>query len=144
MSEISVLSHEYKAAADFSQRFNHALIQVKKYALGFTNHDKSTKKETIAHRKDLALDLESIIHLLKPQQEGASESAKWIPGSLIAHLLKERRGDLDYFLEDLDELAVKLRDPKASLSPEEFSLLDSIAGAADAQTSHVFRRLMRK
>lgn len=144
MSEISVLSHEYKAAAEFSQRFNRALIQVKKYSLDFIPKDSITREESIVHRKELALVLESIIFLLDPQKGEKLDRVKWVPGSLIAHLLKERRGDLDYFLDDLERLARKLRDPGVRLSQEDFNLLDNIAGAADAQTSQVFRRLMRK
>lgn len=144
MSEISVLSHEYKTAADFSQRFNRALIQVKKCSLDLTGEDAPAREEPAIHRTELALVLEDIIHLLRPQNGERLESARWIPGTLIAHLLKERRDDLDSFLVDLEKVAHKLRDPEARLSQEDFGLLDSIAGAADAQTSQVFRRLMRK
>jgi hypothetical protein len=144
MSEVSVLSHEYKTAAEFSQRFNRALIQVKKCSLDLFENGSPAPEGSIASRKELASALEDILHLLNPQKGQRSDGAIWIPGSLIAHLLKERRGDLDYFLDDLEGLAAKLRDPGASLSQEDFALLDSIAGAADAQTSQVFRRLMRK
>ncbi len=144
MSEISVLSHEYKTAAEFSQRFNRALIQVKKYSLDFIAKDAQVQAESIVYRNELALVLEDIIHLLNPQKERSLNSAKWIPGSLIAHLSKERRGDLDNFLADLEQLSSKLRHPEARLSEEDFNLLDIIAAAADAQTSQVFRRMMRK
>jgi hypothetical protein len=144
MSEVSVLSHEYKNAAEFSQRFNRALIQVKKCSLDLIEDDSPAQEGSIASRKELASVLEEFIHLLNPQQGQRTDSAKWIPGTLIAHLLKQRRGDLDNFLDDLERLAAKLRDPGASLSQEDFNLLDGIAAAADAQTSQVFRRLMRK
>lgn len=139
-----MLSHEYKAAAEFSQRFNRALIQVKKCSLDLIEEDSPAQEESIAYRKELALVLEDIIRLLNPQKGRRPDTATWIPGTLIAHLLKERRGDLDYFLDDLERLAGKLREPRASLSQEDFALLDSIAASADAQTSQVFRRLMRK
>lgn len=144
MSEISVLSHEYKTAAEFSQRFNRALIQVKKHALNLNEVNAAGREEPPTYRSELALVLEDIVHLLKPQKGERLESARWIPGTLIAQLLKERRGDLDRYLADLEKVAEKLRDPEARLTQEDFQILDSIAGAADAQTSQVFRRLMRK
>lgn len=144
MSEISVLSHEYKNAAEFSQRFNRALIQVKKHSLDLNERDATAPEEAIVYRGELALVLEGIIQLLKPEKGERSESARWIPGTLIAHLLGERRGDLDDFVGDLERLAQELRDPEGHLSAEDFELLDSLAGDADDQTSQVFRRLMRK
>jgi hypothetical protein len=144
MSEVSVLSHEYKTAAEFSQRFNRALIQAKKCSLDLIEEDSPAHEGSIASRKELALVLEEFIYLLAPQKGQRSDGTVWIPGSLIAHLLKERRADLDDFLSDLQGLAAKLREPGAALSQEDFALLDSIAAAADAQTSQVFRRLMRK
>ena len=144
MSEVSVLSHEYKTAAEFSQRFNRALIQAKKCSLDLIGEVSSAQEGSIAWRKELALVLEDLIYLLDPQKGRRPDGAIWIPGSLIVHLLKERRGDLGDFLDDLQALAAKLRDPGTPLSQEDFALLDGIAGAADAQTSQVFRRLMRK
>ena len=144
MSEVSVLSHEYKTAAEFSQRFNRALIQAKKCSLDLIEEDSPAQEGSITSRKELALVLADIIHLLDPQKGQRLDSATWIPRSLTALLLKERRADLDDFLSDLQGLAAKLRDTGAALSQEDFALLDSIAAAADAQTSQVFRRLMRK
>lgn len=144
MSEISVLSHEYMTAAEFSQAFNRALIQVKKYSLRPAQTDSASSEGALAYRDELALALEGILQLLNPQDSGRSEGIAWIPGSLIAHLLKDRGDDLDRFTSDLEALVRKLRDPGTLLSSRDFELLDCIASTADEQTSQVFRRMMRK
>jgi len=61
----------------------------------------------------------------------------------MARLQAKRRGDLAYFLDDLERVAARLRDEPAQLTDVDFDLLDQLAAAADAETSSVFRRLMR-
>ena len=62
---------------------------------------------------------------------------------LVTRLRRERQGDLDYYLEDLEGIAARLREGVKALTDADLDRLDALASAADAETSSVFRRLMR-
>ncbi len=67
-----------------------------------------------------------------------------VPGSLVARLQAERRGDLAYYLEDLHRVAARLREQPSELTDADLAVLEELAGLADAEASNVFRRLMRE
>jgi hypothetical protein len=58
-------------------------------------------------------------------------------------LRQERQGDLPYLLEDLDRIAAQLQRGEERLSSTDLARLDELAAVADAETSSVYRRLMR-
>jgi hypothetical protein len=64
--------------------------------------------------------------------------------ALAVQLRSERRGDLDYYLHDLAELANHLREGPWSLTDDDLDMLDHLASVADAHTTSLFRRLMRR
>src|SRR5437016_2830596 len=79
-----------------------------------------------------------------PAASGATPgAAARVPGALVARLRAARQGDLAYYLEDLEKAAARLRQGIDALTEADLALLDELAGAADAETSSVFRRLMR-
>ncbi len=87
MSKIGVLSHEYCAAAAFSQRINWALIYLKKRFLLAKNMD-SSPEELAAYRTDLAALLAGLLVALgfASANPTAQENASRIPGALVVHL----------------------------------------------------------
>lgn len=146
MSDLSVLSHEYKTAADFSKEINEALILLKKIWLGLSDTGEVGTDEVEQVRQSLARILQGLIALLAPAASRPEElkDIMRIPGSVISKLREERGGDLEYYLEDIKHTAAVLDDPRLELTEQDFALLDHLAAAADAQSSYLFRRLMRK
>lgn len=141
MSDVSVLAQEYKTAADLAQDISDSLIAVKKVQQGLPGAESVTTEELTSSRRRLAEILLGLRSALDPRENrGEVES---ITGALTARLQAEHRGDLAYYLEDLGDVAARLRDDATCLSAGDIALLDDLASAADAQTSHVFRRLMR-
>jgi hypothetical protein len=145
MSDVSVLSHAYKTASELSQTINQAVIALKKVYLDLPGAEAISRRQSGTHRRGLAELLGTFISLLAPAGgPGIGDaSAARVPSALVARLQAERRGDLAYFLDDLERLRARLSARSASLSQADFDLLDQLAAAADAEASSVFRRLLR-
>jgi hypothetical protein len=145
MSDVSVLSHSYKTASEFSQTINRAVIVLKKVYLDLLGAEAVSAEQLGMHRGCLAELLEACIALLAPAgvHSIADTPASRVPSALVARLQAERRGDLAYFLDDLERLRTRLGARSAPLSQADFDLLDHLAAAADAEASSVFRRLLR-
>jgi hypothetical protein len=145
VSDVSVLSHAYKTASELSQTINQAVIALKKVYLGLPGAEAIAAKQSGTHRRCLAELLEAFIALLAPAgvQGIVDASATKVPSALVARLQAERRGDLEYYLDDLERLRARLGARSAPLSQADFDLLDQLAAAADAEASSVFRRLLR-
>jgi hypothetical protein len=145
MGDVSVLSHEYKAASELSQTINWAVIALKKVRLGLPGAEAITPEQLDTHRRCIAELLDAFVALLAfTGAHGLDEAiAARIPGALVARLQAERRGDLAYYLDDLQQAVARVRQGPAQLTAGDFVLLDQLAAAADAETSNVFRRLMR-
>lgn len=148
MGDVSVLSHEYKTASELSQALNDALILLKKSHWALPGASEISAETLAAARSSLANIVAALAQLLRAStgDEGAQQASAGAPvsGGLVSRLREEHSGDLAYFLDDLGALAAKLREPAQSLSDTNLGLLDELATAADAETSNVFRRLMRK
>lgn len=148
MSDVSVLSHEYKTASELSQTLNDALILVKKAHWALPGAGEISEEALANARTSLANIVATIAQLLGAPDVGEEApealSAPAVSGGLVSRVREEHSGDLAYFLEDLAALALRLRGPSARLTDADLRLLDELASAADAETSNVFRRLMRK
>jgi hypothetical protein len=145
MSDVSVLSHEYKTASELSQTLNRALIALKKVCFNLPGAETITPDELDIYRRRLAELLEAFIALLDPaaaRRHDEGTAAK-VPAAFVARLQAERRGDLAYYLDDLRHMASRLREGSAGLTHADLDLLDQLAAAADTETSSIFRRLMR-
>jgi hypothetical protein len=145
MSDLSVLSHEYKTASELSQAINRALITLKKVQHGLPGADAIPPEEIETSRRTLAEILGVIAVLLDPvrAEELDNAAALRVPQSLVSRLRAERRGDLAYYLDDLTAAAGRLGERDGELTDEDLALLDQVGAAADTETSGLFRRLMR-
>jgi len=141
---VSVLSHEYQTASELSQTINRALITLKKARLHLPTSEELTPEQIRKSQRCLVEVLAALSGLLAPDKVNERDaSAVQIPGSLVARLRQERRGDLEYFLQDLNRTVERLGSGLPDLTDQDIGLLDHLAAAADAETSSVFRRLMR-
>lgn len=146
MSDVSVLSHEYKRASELSQTINRALIKLKKARLGLPGSEGIPPEELDASQRSLAeivTALTGLLELAKVQRVPEAAGTR-VPSALVARLRVERQGDLAYYLDDLKRVAAHLHEGPSKLSDTDLALLDQLATAADAETSKVFRQLMRK
>lgn len=143
MSDVSVLSHEYQTASELSQTLNRALITLKKARLRVPTSETITVGQTRKSQRHWAETLVALSKLLDPEASNVDGSTIQIPGSLVARLRQDRRGDLAYFMEDLGQTIKRLESDLSGLTDSDIALLDHVAAAADAEASRVFRRLMR-
>ncbi len=148
MGDVSVLSHEYKTASDLSQALNDALIVVKKVHWSLPGASDISTQTLAAARVALASIVTTLAQLLRAStgDRSAQEVSSGTPvsGGLVSRLREEHGGDLAYFLDDLTALGAKLPEAGQRLADSDLVLLDELSTAADAETSSVFRRLMRK
>ena len=145
MSDMSVLSHEYKTASDLSQSISDALITLKKALYNLPGRGMIDTEQLDRSRQNMAEILTALVGLLSPSgwQYFESANAVQIPGAFVGRLRTERRGDLAYYLDDLSHVAAQLQNEPLQLSDDDLALLDHLATLADAEASRVFRRLMR-
>ena len=155
MSDVSVLSQEYQTASELSREVDAALYALKKAHLDHLGGDYNRRRETPipdtvdsarAGATNLAAILGDLIKLLaptEPSNDSKQVATARIPYSLASRLRKERRGELQYYLEDLREVADRLTAQQPTLSESDFTLLEHLASAADAQATMLYRRLMR-
>ncbi|HZU67012.1 MAG TPA: hypothetical protein VFA09_07005 [Ktedonobacteraceae bacterium] len=145
MSDMSVLSHEYKTASDLSQRISNALIILKKVRYNLPWGETIDAEQLNDSVRTLAEILTTLVNLLSASRARHVKdiTTVQIPGALIVRLRTERRGDLAYYLDDLSRVAAQLHSEPLQLSNEDLALLDHLAMLADAEASSVFRRLMR-
>jgi hypothetical protein len=146
MSDLSLLSHEYRQASELSKSISHTLILLKTlhYGLPFDSQ-KITIEQITNTRKNFADFLDTLAKLFNSDEICNSVSmTKQISGTLIERLRKKHQGDLPYFLEDLHQVVGRLRQDSFKLTEEDFALMDQIAACADAESSNIFQRLMRQ
>jgi hypothetical protein len=145
MSDMSVLSHEYKTASELSQHISTALILLKKVYYHLPGEEAVRSKELDHHRHALATILTTLVGLLTvPRPEPVTSTlGVSIPETLVMRLQAERQGDLIYYLDDLARVAERLREQPFQLDDADLALLDQLATVADAEASSVYRRLMR-
>lgn len=145
MSDMSVLSHEYKTASDLSQSISNALIILKKVRYNLAGGETIDAEQLNDGVRAMAEVLTALVNLLSASraQYVKDTNTVQIPGALVVRLQAERRGDLAYYLDDLSRVATQLHAEPLQLSEEDLALLDHLAMLADAEASSVFRRLMR-
>lgn len=166
MSDVSVLSHEYQTASELSDVLNRSLIVLKKKVLGLAGAAAVSDEELAQSRVSLAGILDALVDLLGTDAgagrgrhraiagSGASGTGAayrvspdavlaQVPGAVVGRLRDAHDGDLPYFLEDLQRVAARLRQPSGSLAQEDLQILEELASAAEAEASTVYRRLMR-
>ncbi|OJV91581.1 MAG: hypothetical protein BGO39_20610 [Chloroflexi bacterium 54-19] len=178
MSNISVISQEYKTASELSQTIDKALLELKKALLeakkpngilpqkrigSSSSKYKGSQRSPAAIKnlgepetdtnsfnntmRNLADVLNVLVVLLDPSKEPPTnrpEKPIQIPVALVIRLRDERRGDLDYYLEDLNQIAERLKYNPTGLTNNDLKIIDHLASSADTQATVLFRRLMRR
>jgi hypothetical protein len=144
MSDMSNLSNEYAASADFAAEVNAAVLALKR-AWSRGEGDASgqvTEKPQIRER--LAVVLLALARKLLPSDaDEDAEAPLLIPEDVVARLEAKHRAQLAWFLDDLRQTATALQDERP-LESQQLEALDEVCDAADATASASFRRLWRR
>jgi hypothetical protein len=144
MSNVSVLSAEYRNASDLSEALNALMIALKKARLNMLEPD--GQAEFAESRARLATILDTLTRLLDTTDGGTVSGviASQIPGGLVNQVRLEHQGDMEWYLTDLRTIRDRLRSRWSELTPQNIEQLDHLATMADAESSDVFRQLMRR
>jgi hypothetical protein len=142
MSDMTSLSHEYAAVADFAQEVNSAVVTIKKEQLGLGNPAAPKTDSIEEKRRALAVVIEDLMHRL--MASGTGKTAKIIvPEDVLSRLEAKHQSQMAYFVEDLRAVFEALAKGLV-LEERQVASLDEICDAADASASATFRRLRRR
>ena len=142
MSNLSIIAHDYALNADFAQRFNNAVLNLKRfYLLGRvpTGEAESAIEES---RSDLKRLLKSLVLALEDEDKPWTPEQAQVPVDVIDGLRNRLKSELHKTLSDLRQVLGDLG-AGAPLRDSSFSALDRVCEAADATASAAFRRLRR-
>jgi hypothetical protein len=144
MSDMSNLSNEYAASADFATEVNAAVLALKRAWSRGEETASGPSPDEAQSRTRLAAVLCALARALSPAE--ATEDAEAplvIPEDVLSRLEAKHRAQLAWFLDDLRHTAAALQgeDP---LEAAQLETLDEVCDAADATASASFRRLWRR
>lgn len=147
MSDIDVLSHEYKTISDLATSLNSAIIAAKRLRYHLPSSKSLTREEIHSYQEFLSVFLSGLLRLISIQgkeEEQAKVEEPIIPGSFVEKVKVAKQTLLPHYLEDLKEVTKHLEDGFQCLTEEDIHVLDELCSISDAETSSVFRRLWRK
>ncbi len=142
MSDMTSLSHEYAAAADFAQEVNTAVVTIKKEQLGLSNPPALNTDSIEQKRQALAAVIEDFLHRLMASGKGKNSKIV-VPEDVLSRLEAKHQSQMAYFVDDLRAVSEALA-KGLPLEERQVALLDEICDAADASASATFRRLRRR
>lgn len=142
MSEIGIISQEYKNTAGLFQKINQAVIVLKKdfhsgnsIAVENVNNAKSLLANVLAN---ILMQLGDSLTDIAFDDELIS-----IPPFFIQRLQEHRQGDLEWYMEEIKELQLQLKENKI-LDEDSLNTLDDICGQLDAETTKLYRKMRRR
>lgn len=142
MSDIGLLANEYQTASELARQINVVATRLKREHHDLPAPAGASGSELAVRRRDLGHLIGAVARLLDAEDGGDPVPA--IPASFVQQARVAHGGALEYYRQDLRELAGLLADPSARLGERDLALLDELATFADAESSRVFRRLLRK
>jgi hypothetical protein len=148
MSDIDVLSHEYKTISDLAMSLNSAVTAAKRLRYKLPGSKSLTPENIRSYQEFLSAFLVSLSHLISAtrvkEETRAGVKEPIIPGAFVGKVKVAKQTLLPHYLGDLKEVVKHLEDGFQCLTEEDIRLLDELCSMSDAETSSVFRRLWRK
>lgn len=147
MSDLGLLSHQYRELADLARQLKQWAVQVR-----CAYHDLPASETDDAPDLTIAMsELAQVTRFLADVVDLESEGAwpeHWlanppVPTALVERLRDAHAHDRPLYIRQLTRLAEHLEQGGEALTDRDMSLLDSIVLAAGADANAVFRRLMR-
>jgi hypothetical protein len=146
MADSSIVSRDYQRASELAEVVSRGVLAVKRRALSLPQAEPDSEEL----RSALAAVLRAVVVALteRDEEDPASREAVMrartlLSSELIDTITRMRSGDLTYFVEDVRRAADAISVPKPTLDDAELDALEQIAGAADAEASRVYRRMLR-
>ena len=144
MSDVGLLSQEYRTAAAFAHAVNQSLIILKKHQLDALRQSPIAGQGHTAEALELGQLLQHVASAIEGNAAGSSAlETPRVPATVISELRSLHKGRIPYLVDDLRKIADALAESRWP-TDEEFGVLDQIAATADAQRSALFRRMMRR
>lgn len=142
MSEIGIISQEYKNTAGLFQKINQAVIVLKKDFYGSNGIASTAVKDA---KSLLSNVLANILMQLGDNLADIVFDGELIsiPPFFINRLQENHQGDLEWYIEEIKELQLRLKENKV-LDENSFNMLDEICGQLDAETSKLYRKMRRR
>src|SRR5260370_25877506 len=100
MSDMTSLSHEYAAAADFAQEVNTAVVTIKKEQLGLSNPPALNTDSIEQKRQALGAVIEDFLHRLMASGKGKNSKIV-VPEDVLSRLEAKHQSQMAYFVDDL-------------------------------------------
>lgn len=147
MSDIDVLSHEYRTVSHLASSLNSAVIEGKRLRYGLPGSGSLTREDISSYQHFLSGFLASLSRLVAIEENEESEAQTGepiIPASLVEKVKTAKQTLLPYYIDDLKEVTKHLEEGFECLTEEDIRLLDELCSISDAETSNLFRKLRRK
>lgn len=144
MSETGIISQEYYSTAELFQTINQSIIILKKKHFKLAGAA-SVTSEQLREAGDLLTQLlGQLIDALHSQasQTPIDDDRLQVPPFFIKRLQERHGNEMNWYVDDLRELLVAIRDAKP-LNEDLIAHLDELCGQLDAETSAIHRRLWR-
>jgi len=144
MSDPGVLSYEYKASSALAQRVNCALIILKKAYYGLPGGTEIAPEEIRESQATLRWVISALRHYFEASPATSAAAPAQLPASLVARIVRAKRGVLPRYTRDLAETEQRLTRRYAELADYDLQVLDEVSQFADAEASDIFRKLWRR
>jgi hypothetical protein len=143
MSDMTSLSHEYEASADFARDVNDDALRLKKWRFAGAGIPMPSEEEIREARQRLVQVLQDLTVRLEAKGEPSRTFRSAIPGEVIDRLVAKHRNKMVYFIQDLRSATREIAG-EGQIALPATATLDEICDAADASASASFRRLRRR
>ncbi len=145
MSDIGIISQDYQTTADLFRAINQSVILLKKKFYQLSGASQISDTEVRQAKNSLSRTVHELVARLKlpDNEEPDDDELPSIPAFLVARLQEQHRGDLQWYLDDLQRLREAL-DYERPLTEEQIRLLDELCEQLDAERTALHRKLWRK
>ena len=142
MSDLSIIAHDYALNAEFAQKFNEAVLNLKRLYLLRRAATPESEAAIVKSRTELKQLIDSLVLAIQDEGKAWTADQAQVPADVIDRLRKRLKGELPETIVELRRVAQCL-DKGSVLGEEAFAALDRVCEAADATASAAFRRLRR-
>lgn len=149
MSGTGIISQEYHDAAELFRGVNSAVVLLKKSHYKLPGAKRVKEYELDESRRVLSSVINQLVARLDKADRGDAGKEQGVTGvaprvpPLFARRLRERHsGDLQWYVQDLDELIGVLK-KNEGLTSDQLAHLDELCSQLDAETTSLYRKLWR-
>lgn len=145
MSGIGIISQEYENTANLFKALNQSIILLKKHHFQLKSAENITEQQLLSARRAIASILEQIIAQLSEKNllDEVENEVTQIPPFFIKRLQEQHKGNLEWYVDDLQELQQNISDAQP-LTDEFIARLDDLCEQLDAETTRLYRKLWRR